>query len=256
MFIFLGKGPGVPEEQVEVIGSLVLQLLFQSAFAAGRGRKPYQIVCDEFFHLLDAPGLGKRFETALTTLRSFGVTLSLVMHNFAQIPGTLRETILANCDIVATFRTSSRNAQFFGEFLPETDPEIVAEALRRTGKPPGKFDIKSQLVERLQRLPNRMVYWYDRRRPHRAVRVRVPDLPEPHEAAGISEVALERFIGIEGIRQGAAALPKNQLQQQVDARVRRLRALVERPIAVRESENGHGELHTTQPIRTRRPQIG
>jgi hypothetical protein len=222
VFVFLGKGPGVPEEQVEVIGSLFLQLLFQAAFAAGRGRRPYQIVCDEFFHLLDAPGLGKRFETALTTFRSFGVTLSLVMHNFAQIPGTLRETILANCDVIATFRTSSRNAQFFGEFLPESDPEILSEALRKTGKPPAKFEMKSQLVERLQRLPNRMLYWYDRRRPYRAVPVRARDVPPPHEAAGLDEEGLERFIDEAGIRLGGAGLPKAALQRQVDRRRERL----------------------------------
>src|SRR6266542_1336484 len=52
LFIFLGKGPGVPEEQVETIGSLILQLLFQAAFANGPERQPYQIILDEFFHLL------------------------------------------------------------------------------------------------------------------------------------------------------------------------------------------------------------
>src|SRR5262249_26118788 len=77
LFIFLGKGPDVPEEQVDLIGSLILQLLFQSSYSADSVRRPYQIVLDEFFHLLDAPALEKRFETALTTLRSFGVNLSL-----------------------------------------------------------------------------------------------------------------------------------------------------------------------------------
>jgi hypothetical protein len=255
-FIFLGKGEAAPQEQVEVIGSVVLQLLFQAAYAAGRGRRPYQLFCDEFFHLLDAPGLGRSFETALTTLRSFGVTLALVMHQFSQVGGNLRETILGNCDVVASFRTSSRNAQFFGEFLPETDPELVDQALRKTGRPPSRMEIKAQLVERLQRLPNRTLYWYDRRRPYRAVRVRVPDLPEPHEAAGISADALERFIEAEGITRGSAALPKETLRQQIDARARRLKDLVRPPVEVQASQNGHGELQTTHATRSRRPHIG
>jgi hypothetical protein len=232
--VFLGKGSGVPEEQVEVIGSLFLQLFFQAAFAKGKARRPYQMICDEFFHLLDAPGLEKRFETGLTTLRSFNVTLSLVMHQFAQVPGTLRETILGNCDVIGTFKTSSRNAQFFGEFLPESDPEILSESLRKTGKPPAKYEMKGQLAERLQRLPNRTLYWYDRRRPYRAVLVRARDLPPPHDAAGLGEEALERFIDEAGIRLGGAGLSKAALQRQADVRRERLAEFLRsviRPVA-------------------------
>jgi hypothetical protein len=231
LFMFLGKGPGVPEEQVEVIGSLLLQLLFQGAFAGGNNkRRPYQLVCDEFFHLLDAPNLAKRFETALATLRAFGVTLSLVMQNFAQISGSLKDTILGNCDIVAVFRTSSRNAQNFGDFLPDLDPEVVEQALRRTGKPPHKMEVRSQLVERVQRLPNRHCYWYDRRRPYRALLVRVPDVSAPHEAAGITEKELDEFMEAEGIRRGRLALPKSLLREQIERRRARLASLVS-PVA-------------------------
>jgi hypothetical protein len=236
LFMFLGKGPGVPEEQVEVVGSLLLQLLFQGAFAGENGRRqPYQIVCDEFFHLLDAPNLAKRFETALTTLRSFRVTLSLVMHNFAQISGTLRETILGNCDVMALFRTSSRNAQYFGEFLPELDPEIVEKALQKTGKPPHRMEVRSQLIERLQRLPNRTCYWYDRRRPYRALHLRVPDVPQPHEPVNISPEKLSEFITSQGIRQGRAGLSKAVLRGQIEARRARLQGLLQ-PAEIRSPE--------------------
>lgn len=232
LFLFLGKGPGVPEEQVEVVGSLLLQLLFQAAFAGGSRTRPYQLVCDEFFHLLDAPALAKRFETALTTLRSFGVTLSLVMHNFSQVPGSLRETLLGNCDLMALFRTSSRNAQFFGEFLPELDPESALQALRKSGRPPGRFEAKSLQIERLQRLPNRHCYWYDRRKPYRALLLRVPDVPAPHEAVGVSSRVLDDFIEARGIRRGSVALPKDALRRQIEARRARLRELIRPPIDV------------------------
>jgi hypothetical protein len=235
-FMFLGRGPGVPEEQVEVFGSLLLQLLFQGAFAGENNRRrPYQVVCDEFFHLLDAPGLDKRFATALTTLRSFGVTLSLVMHNFAQISGTLRDMILGNCDVMALFRTSSSNAQKFGDFLPDLDPEIVAQALRKTGKPPHRMEVRSQLTARMQQLPSRHCYWYDRRRPYRALLLRVPDVPQPHEPIHISTEQLAEFMTVQGIRQGRAGLSKAVLRGQIEARRARLQALLQ-PADIRTPE--------------------
>jgi hypothetical protein len=235
-FIFLGKGEGVPEDQVDVIGSFLMQLLFQGAFAGKNyGRRPVQVVCDEFFHLLEAPGLEKRFKTALTTLRSFGVTLSFVMHEFSQISVPLREAMLGSCNVTALFRTSSRNAYYFGDFLPEVDPEIVEQALARTGKPPHRAEVKHQLTARLQQLPDRHCYWYDRRRPYRAVRIRAPDVPEPHTAINISPKQLSDFIDAHGIRQGRLGLSKDTLRAQIARRRARLDALLT-PAEIRTSE--------------------
>src|SRR5207249_4625469 len=42
LFVFLGKGPGVPEEQVAILASLLFQLLLQAVYARGSGhRTPY-----------------------------------------------------------------------------------------------------------------------------------------------------------------------------------------------------------------------
>jgi hypothetical protein len=236
-FVFLGKSPDAPEELVAVIGSLLLQLLFQGAFAGqSNRRRPYQIICDEFFHLVDAPGLDKRFETALTTLRSFGVHLALVMHQFSQVPGTLRDTVLGNCDVMAIFRSHARNAQYFGDFLPDLDPEIVEQSLRRTGKPPHRMEVKSQLTARLQQLPARHCYWYDRRRPYRALPLRVPDVPRPHEALRVSPEHLSEFIETHGIRQGRLGLSKATLRAQIKTRQARLQALL-RPADIQMTEH-------------------
>jgi hypothetical protein len=217
---------------VELIGSLVLQAFFQGAYAGGgkSRRRPFQLVCDEFFHLLDAPRLAKRFETGLTTLRSFGVTLSLVMHQFGQVSPSLRDAILGNCDILALLKMHSRNATHFGDFLPDIDPEVYQQALRKTGKPPHRMEVQRHLLERLQRLPARHCYWYDRRRPYRAILVRVPDVAAPHEAAGISERELESFVETHGIRRGRAALPKAVLREQIARRKKWLADLI-RPMA-------------------------
>jgi hypothetical protein len=207
------------------MGSLLLQLLFQAAFASAKRRRPYQLCCDEFFHLLDTPALGKRFETALTTLRSFSIHLTLVMHYFHQVPGSLREAMLSNCDLMAIFNNSSRNASFFGDFLPELDPDIVRETLRRMGRLPARHEIKGQLIERLQRLPTGTCYWYDRGKPYRAILVNVRNVPPPHKTVGISEKQLESFMAAEGILRGGIAVPKETLRRQIESRAQRLSEL-------------------------------
>lgn len=230
LFMFFGKGQGAPEEQVAVLASLVLQLLFQAAFSTKSGkRRPYQILLDEFFHLLDAPALEKRFETALTTLRSFGVMLSLVMHNFSQVSGTLRESILNNCDYTAVFRTHSRNANFFGDFLPELDPEIVAATLKKSGRAPAKHEVRAQLLSRLQQLPDRHCYFYDKQKPYRALLLRVPNIPKPESTLGITDKTLDEFMQQERILLGGYALPKTELRLQIERRQRRLKEITRLP---------------------------
>lgn len=258
LLIFLGKGPEVPEEQVDLVGSLILQLLFQGAYSSGSGkRRPYQIILDEFFHLLDAPALEKRFNTALTTLRSFGVTLSLVMHNFSQVPVSLRDSILNNCDFMAIFRTYARNAQYFGDFLPDLDPEIVADSLRKSGRLPAKPEVRAQLLERLQRLPDRHCYWYDKHKPYRGVLVRVPDLSAPHRLAGISESALEDFMNSQGILLGGYALPKETLRAQIEARRKRLQEIVRPPINITsKSQEPPAEKDANSRGKKNRPKLG
>ncbi len=256
LFVFLGMGPGVPQELVEILGGLLLQLLFQGATAGGIGRRrPYLVLADEFFHLVEVPALAARFERALASLRGFGVHLALVMHQFAQVPGGLREALLQHCDLVALFRTSSRNAQYFGEFLPDTDREVVREALRRTGRLPARHEVRLQLLERLQRLPNRQCYWYDRGKPYRALRLRVPDVPEPHEAAGLSVRGLEEFIEATGIRRGGLGLPKAVLRQQIETRQERLRNLLRPPIRVMEPEAAPSGANGSA-AKGRRPRLG
>ncbi len=254
IFMFLGKGPGVPEEQVDLIASLILQLLFQAAFAGDGHRKPYQLILDEFFHLLEAPALGRRFGTALTTLRSFGVTLSLVMHNFSQISPALRETILGNCDLVAILRTSERNAHFFGDFLPDLDPKLVNESLRKHGQVPTKQEVRNHLIEDLQRLPNRHLYWYDRHKPYKALRVRVPNLPLPHETIGISANALTEFIKEHDILLGGFALSKEVLRSQIEARQNKLREIIRPPIQV--NTPAENIVPQKQPKKNRGPKLG
>jgi hypothetical protein len=222
---------------MDLVASLTLQLLFQATFNTESGkRRPYQIILDEFFHVLDAPALEKRFETALSTVRAFGLSIALVMHNFAQISPNLRDSILNNCDYMAIFRTHSHNAQYFGDFFPELDPEIVAEALNKTGSAPSRHEIAAQLINRLQQLPNRQCYFYDKQKPYKAVLVRVPDIPTPERALGISEKALDDFIRKERVFLGGYAVPREELRRQIETRRARLEALIRPPAVQLSSE--------------------
>ncbi len=248
--IFLGMGQGVAEELVDILGTLILQLVFQGARGgAVNRRKPYLLIADEFFHLLDIPELAKRFERGLDALRAFGVHLGLVMHQLSQVPAPLQYAIQTHCSLQALFRTSGRNAQLFAESLPETDPDVVREALKRTGRMPARFEMRAQIVERLTRLPDRTCYLCDRRKPYRPLKLRVPDVPAPHVLAGLTERELEAFMEDHGIAAGGLGLPRTTLKRQIDERQRRLRELVNPPIVVQTppaeeatpgaSSNGH-----------------
>jgi len=70
------------------------------------------------------------------------------------------------------------------------------------------------------------------RKPHQAIRIRVPDLSTPHEIAHVSEAELERIIVEEGWDRGASALTKATLKMQIERRAQRLHALVHPPIVL------------------------
>jgi len=231
LLVFLGKGSGVPEEQVEMLSGLFLNLFLQAAYSSSRRAYPFTVLADEFFHIL-TPALTRRFNSALTTLRSYGVNLMLVFHTFTQVEPELRDAILGNCDTLAIFRTSGKNSDCLGDFLPTHDPELAAALLRRSGEFPSYRVMRAAMIERLQRLPNRHCYWYDKRQPHRAVLMRVPDVPEPHQAIDIPAGALDRFIRDAGIEIGGYAVHKTALRAQIVARRERLRQLVRPPLRV------------------------
>lgn len=240
LLVFLGKGSAVPEEQVEILGSLFLQLLLQAAYSLGTGRRRgYLLAVDEFFHLLESPGVGRRFQTALTTARSFGLSLMLIHHNFAQLPSTLREIVLGNCDLVALFRTSGRNAEFFGEFLPQTDPDRLGHRSSETRY--GRPDRRQQL-ETLQRLPDQTLYWYDRRQRYRALQLRTPNF------ANGAKTAFGPGI--------ATAVPRARLRAEIEARKQRLKEILRPPIRVSPSPKDQEGPGPTPKTRSRRPKLG
>jgi hypothetical protein len=233
---FLGKGNAVPEALMETFGALFLQQFISAAFSRPqRKRQPYRLVCDEFFHLVQGvPEMAKRFETAMVSLRSYQVFLSLIMHQFSQIPPALRDTLLGNVDIINLLRTHEKNTEMLGDFLPEIDPAILRDFLDKTGKAPLPREMRQEQLRRQQRLPNRHGLYYDRRRSHGALMRRMPHVQSPHASINISEAQLEDFIHAHRIDIGAKALSRPDLEQQIMARRHRLNELI-RPPAARKS---------------------
>src|SRR5262249_39259142 len=187
------------------------------------------------------------------------VMLTLVMHYFDQVGSTMRASILNSCEMMAIFKNDSENSPYFGDFLPELDPEYIAKELRASGRIPAKQEMRSRHLENLQRLPKQHCYCYDRNKPYRSILLRTADLPQPHEAIGVSPRELDEFIRSYSIRQGGFALDKEVLRRQIQARQKRLKEIVRPPIHVRTSEPSNqltNEEHTKKGKKTRKPRLG
>jgi len=224
MVISLEKG-GAPEAIVDLYGSLFIQDLCRSIFAAHGKGPPRLIFFDEFFHLLEAPAVAARFCTLLSSSRTFGVHPGFVMHQFAQAGREVREALLANVGIALIFRTSEANATHLGDFLPASDAALVERALRRGESPPSRAATRAFLMERLQRQENRVAYLWDRRQPYNSVRVRIQDYREPHDVLGIGSEELDEFVEISGIARGGYAVSRDVVRRQIGERQERLLAL-------------------------------
>jgi len=230
--LVVSLGTRGPEEDTKVVGNLLLQTFARAAYTAGR-HPLYTLIIDEFFQLVDAPNLAGRFESWLTTMRSFNLSLCLALHQFCQVPPALRETLIANCNLNVVFRSSARNAEYLADFAPSIEPAMVMQAIRTGTKLPSAAEIRRSQMERLQRLPRQEFWWYDRRQPYRALQVRGSDVPDPHVAAGVSEGELDRFIADIGLGNGTAALTREQIHDQIARRRGRLERLLRPPVAVR-----------------------
>jgi hypothetical protein len=234
-FLYLGRDGTTAEDLLKLFANLVLLRLFQAAFAGGGGRQqPYLLFLDEPFHVL-TPSLSEKLTLALASLRAHRAFVATILHHTSQLDGRLRDALLNLCTLMAIFRTQPRSAQSLGEFLPDIDREVVRESLRRTGKAPGRFEFRTQMQERLERMPRQVAYWYDKRRPYRAFRFKVADVHPPHTVAGCSAEELTEFIESSGLRRGGG-LPKFVLRRQIAERERRLHELMHPPIVVPATE--------------------
>ncbi|HYR88533.1 MAG TPA: type IV secretory system conjugative DNA transfer family protein [Terriglobia bacterium] len=254
LLVFLGKGLSIPEEQVNVLGSLILQMVFQATYARVHGkRQSYLLMIDEFVNLLEGTALANRFATALTAARSFGLHLMLSHHSFVQVPSALRQTVLANADLISVFRTSAESAAAFGDFMPESDIEQMTKAYA-AGRCLSKTEIKGYQLESIQRLPNREFFWYDRRHINRSIRLRTPEFIPPHLRLRISEKRFEELIEEQGWTCGSAGIRREELRRQIADRQERLQQMLRPSIDVR--PDSEPENKGKPQGKSRRPRLG
>jgi len=250
LFMFLGKDASTAQDLVRLFANVVLLRLFQAAFASGGSRpRPYSFFLDEPFHVL-TPSLSEKFTLTLASLRSYNVFLVWILHHMSQLDGRLRDALLNLTTILVTFRTEARVAQDLGDFLPDVDRETLREVLQHTSRAPSRFELRAQMRQRLAQLPDRVAYWYDKRKPYRAFRFRVAQVRAPHELAGCTRAEFEEFLEASGLRRGNA-VPRETLRRQIAERERRLDQLMNPRIELMSSDS------TLPPIeRPRRSRVG
>ncbi len=155
----------------DLLGSLLLAKIQAAAFSRTDTpelqRKKFYLYIDEFQNFAT-----ENFITMLGEARKYRLALLLAHQNLAQLPTTLRASILSNCGIQVYFRIS------------RDDSNILAkESLASIYKEPIGWE---QYIQALQELPRRACV-IKNKIDGGVIAVRTLDLPSPHEVAEMDE---------------------------------------------------------------------
>ncbi len=155
----------------DLLGSLLLAKIQAAAFSRTDTpelqRKKFYLYIDEFQNFAT-----ENFITMLGEARKYRLALLLAHQNLAQLPTTLRASILSNCGLQAYFRIS------------RDDSNILAkESLTSIYKEPIGWE---QYIQALQELPRRACV-IKNKVDGGVIAVQTLDLPSPHEVAGMDE---------------------------------------------------------------------
>ena len=155
----------------DLLGSLLLAKIQAAAFSRTDTpelqRKKFYLYIDEFQNFAT-----ETFITMLGEARKYRLALLLAHQNLAQLPTTLRASILSNCGLQVYFRIS------------RDDSNILAkESLASIYSEPVGWE---QYIQALQELPRRACV-IKNKIDGGVIAVRTLDLPSPHEVAGMDE---------------------------------------------------------------------
>ena len=155
----------------DLLGSLLLAKIQAAAFSRTDTpelqRKKFYLYIDEFQNFAT-----ETFITMLGEARKYRLALLLAHQNLAQLPTTLRASILSNCGLQAYFRIS------------RDDSNILAkESLASIYNEPTGWE---SYIQALQELPSRACVIKNKINGG-VIAVRTLDLPSPHEVAEMDE---------------------------------------------------------------------
>lgn len=221
----LGNAPAGLTEVASFWSTLIFTRLVRAIYrrpATGAGAKPAIVLIDEWQSCLTHP-FASSMEDVLARARSRKVFMWLCNQQKSQIEkvsGALWDVVAGQTAIQVLFRATIEDARAMRHLLPVTGrlrrPAPLPWARATSPEPyltPSE-EIDARVAE-VARLPTRVAYWWDRRRPHSAVQFRTADLvlPDPRQLP----TALR-----DAVRVGAVAVPVAELERQRDAEGLRL----------------------------------
>ena len=177
----------------DLLGSLLLAKIQAAAFSRTDTpelqRKKFYLYIDEFQNFAT-----ENFITMLGEARKYRLALILAHQNLAQLPTTLRASILSNCGLQAYFRIS------------RDDSNILAkESLASIYQDPIGWE---QYIQALQELPRRACV-IKNKIDGGVIAVQTIDLPSPHEFAEMDERDFAEKVA-------KSEIGKNYLQKRED----------------------------------------
>ncbi|MDP3988275.1 MAG: type IV secretion system DNA-binding domain-containing protein, partial [Candidatus Levybacteria bacterium] len=174
----------------DLLGSLLLSKIQAAAFSRTDTpelqRRKFYLYIDEFQNFAT-----ESFVSMLAEARKYRLALLLAHQNLAQLPTTLRASILSNCGLQAYFRISRDDSNILSK---ESLASIYSD-------PPGW----ERYIQALQEMPRRGCVVKNKVEGG-IIAVRTLDLPPPHEFAEMDE---EEFVA----KVAVAEIGKNYLRE-------------------------------------------
>lgn len=188
----------------DLLGSLLLAKIQMAAFARHgieEERVPFYLYVDEFQHFAT-----ENFLETLAESRKYKMPLILAHQNLAQLPPTLRASILGNCGLQAYFRISRADADI-----------LAKESLAPVYQNPPGWESYIQLLQGL------MPTWYIAKNniAQAVVKLKTRDIEPPHVMAKMDAAAFASAVAAAQIG-GAYLRPRAEVEAEYTGRRKEL----------------------------------
>jgi hypothetical protein len=217
--IDMSGAPAGIRELATFLGSVVFTKIVRAVFArrVGRDSPPITIIADEFQSLL-SPEVAGDFEAILTKARSQKAFVWMLCQQIAQVEAassTLLRIIKTNTNYQLLFRANAEDGKALDYIFPVTgrvprddhgssDPRTPRAMLSES-------DERRRIVEMVPSMPDRTFWFWNRRRPYRALLARSPDISIRRAEAQAARLPREL---VASLARGVLAVPRDELRAQ------------------------------------------